>query len=62
MIEIGDRRAAIDFAALWAREGDTVLIAGKGHESGQKTGDVTVPFDDRVELRSALEALGSLND
>lgn len=62
VIEIGDRRAAIDFAALWAREGDTVLIAGKGHESGQKTGDVTVPFDDRVELRSALEALGSLND
>ncbi|WP_078281476.1 UDP-N-acetylmuramoyl-L-alanyl-D-glutamate--2,6-diaminopimelate ligase [Mycobacteroides franklinii] len=62
VIEIGDRRAAIDFATLWARPGDTVLIAGKGHESGQKTGDVTVPFDDRVELRSALEALGSLDD
>lgn len=62
IIEIGDRRAAIDFATLWARPGDTVLVAGKGHESGQKTGDVTVPFDDRVELRAALEALGSLDD
>ncbi|ALR11540.1 UDP-N-acetylmuramoylalanyl-D-glutamate--2,6-diaminopimelate ligase [Mycobacteroides saopaulense] len=62
VIEIGDRRAAIDFATLWAQPGDTVLIAGKGHESGQKTGDVTVPFDDRVELRAALEALGSLDD
>lgn len=62
IIEIGDRRAAIDFATLWARPGDTVLVAGKGHESGQKTGDVTVPFDDRAELRAALEALGSLDD
>lgn len=58
LIEIGDRRAAIEHATRWARRGDTVLIAGKGHESGQKTGDVVVPFDDRVELRAALEKLG----
>lgn len=56
-VEIGDRRAAIDYAARWARPGDTVLVAGKGHESGQKIGTVTVPFDDRVELRAALENL-----
>ncbi|MUM18656.1 UDP-N-acetylmuramoyl-L-alanyl-D-glutamate--2,6-diaminopimelate ligase [Mycobacterium sp. CBMA271] len=65
VIEIGDRRAAIEHAARWARPGDTVLIAGKGHESGQKSGDVTVPFDDRVELRAALENLdkpGSSDD
>ncbi|WP_078285667.1 UDP-N-acetylmuramoyl-L-alanyl-D-glutamate--2,6-diaminopimelate ligase [Mycobacteroides chelonae] len=68
VIEIGDRRAAIGFAARWAHPGDTVLIAGKGHESGQRVGAVSVPFDDRVELRVALEGLesskglGSLND
>lgn len=68
VVEMGDRRAAIEFAAGWARPGDTVLIAGKGHESGQRIGAVSVPFDDRVELRAALEGLesskrrGSLND
>ncbi|MGL5442317.1 MAG: UDP-N-acetylmuramoyl-L-alanyl-D-glutamate--2,6-diaminopimelate ligase, partial [[Mycobacterium] stephanolepidis] len=68
LMEIGDRRAAIGFAARWAQPGDTVLIAGKGHESGQRVGAVSVPFDDRVELRVALEGLesskglGSLND
>ena len=35
VVEIGDRRAAIDHAVAWARAGDVVLIAGKGHEAGQ---------------------------
>lgn len=57
VVVIGDRRAAIDHAAAWARAGDVVLIAGKGHESGQTAGGVARPFDDRVELAAALTAL-----
>ncbi|MHA3021087.1 UDP-N-acetylmuramoyl-L-alanyl-D-glutamate--2,6-diaminopimelate ligase [Mycobacterium sp. BMJ-28] len=57
VVEIGDRRAAIDYAVAWARPGDTVLIAGKGHESGQTSGGRTRPFDDRDELAAALETL-----
>ncbi len=56
IVEIGDRRAAIAHAVAWARAGDVVLIAGKGHETGQTAGGTTVPFDDRVELAAALEA------
>ncbi|MFG1932035.1 UDP-N-acetylmuramoyl-L-alanyl-D-glutamate--2,6-diaminopimelate ligase [Mycobacterium sp. NPDC048908] len=59
VVEIGDRREAIDHAVAWARPGDVVLIAGKGHEAGQTSGGQTRPFDDRVELASALEALRS---
>jgi UDP-N-acetylmuramoyl-L-alanyl-D-glutamate--2,6-diaminopimelate ligase len=36
-----------------------VLIAGKGHESGQTAAGQTRPFDDRAELATALEALGA---
>jgi len=43
----GDRRAAIDLALAEARAGDVVLIAGKGHESGQIIGDQRIPFLDR---------------
>ncbi|MCG5432726.1 UDP-N-acetylmuramoyl-L-alanyl-D-glutamate--2,6-diaminopimelate ligase [Mycobacterium sp. MYCO198283] len=56
VVEIGDRRAAIDYAVAWARPGDTVLIAGKGHETGQTAAGRTTPFDDRIELARALEA------
>lgn len=59
VVEIGDRREAIDYAVGWARAGDTVLIAGKGHESGQTRAGRTRPFDDRDELASALDALES---
>ncbi|WP_395311145.1 UDP-N-acetylmuramoyl-L-alanyl-D-glutamate--2,6-diaminopimelate ligase [Mycobacterium sp. AMU20-3851] len=55
VVEVGDRRAAIDYAVDWARAGDVVLIAGKGHESGQTSRGTTRPFDDRVELAEALE-------
>lgn len=58
VVEIGDRRAAIDYAVAWARTGDVVLVAGKGHESGQTSRGVTRPFDDRLELADALAALG----
>ncbi len=59
VVEIGDRRAAIEHAVAWAREGDTVLIAGKGHEAGQTSGGHTRPFDDHDELAGALEAVNS---
>jgi UDP-N-acetylmuramoyl-L-alanyl-D-glutamate--2,6-diaminopimelate ligase len=53
-----DRRAAIRYALSEARPGDVVVIAGKGHETGQTAGGVTTPFDDRVVARQELEALG----
>jgi UDP-N-acetylmuramoyl-L-alanyl-D-glutamate--2,6-diaminopimelate ligase len=53
-----DRRAAIRHALSEARPGDVVVIAGKGHETGQTIGDRTIPFDDRVIARAELEALG----
>jgi UDP-N-acetylmuramoyl-L-alanyl-D-glutamate--2,6-diaminopimelate ligase len=53
-----DRRAAIAGALRAARPGDVVLVAGKGHESGQTAGGVTLPFDDRVVARDELGALG----
>lgn len=56
VVEIGDRRAAIEHAVRWARPGDVVLVAGKGHETGQTADGRTQPFDDRVELARALEA------
>ena len=58
VVEIGDRREAIDYAVAWAQPGDIVLVAGKGHEPGQTSHGVTRPFDDRDELAAALEALG----
>jgi UDP-N-acetylmuramoyl-L-alanyl-D-glutamate--2,6-diaminopimelate ligase len=54
LVEIGDRRKAIDYAVAWARAGDVVLIAGKGHEAGQTSRGHTRPFDDRDELAAAL--------
>ncbi|WP_228000893.1 UDP-N-acetylmuramoyl-L-alanyl-D-glutamate--2,6-diaminopimelate ligase [Nocardia australiensis] len=58
--EIGDRAEAIAAAVDWARPGDVVLVAGKGHEAGQEIQGVKHPFDDRDVLAAALERrLGS---
>jgi UDP-N-acetylmuramoyl-L-alanyl-D-glutamate--2,6-diaminopimelate ligase len=59
VVEIGDRRDAIVHAVTWARPGDIVLVAGKGHETGQTAAGVTRPFDDREELAEALVAITS---
>ena len=52
--EIADRRAAIEAAVAEARVGDIVLLAGKGHETGQEVAGVVHPFDDREVAREAL--------
>jgi UDP-N-acetylmuramoyl-L-alanyl-D-glutamate--2,6-diaminopimelate ligase len=49
-----DRRQAIHDAVEWARRGDTIVIAGKGHETYQIIGSRTLPFDDRLVAREFL--------
>jgi UDP-N-acetylmuramoyl-L-alanyl-D-glutamate--2,6-diaminopimelate ligase len=51
---VPDRRAAVERAVAWARPGDVVVVAGKGHEQGQEVAGVVHPFDDRVVLRESL--------
>ncbi|WP_206427865.1 UDP-N-acetylmuramoyl-L-alanyl-D-glutamate--2,6-diaminopimelate ligase [Rhizobium sp. CIAT894] len=57
--EIGDRAAAIREAVGMLKSGDTLIVAGKGHEEGQTIGSVTLPFSDHAEVRKALEELKS---
>jgi UDP-N-acetylmuramoyl-L-alanyl-D-glutamate--2,6-diaminopimelate ligase len=54
---ISDRRAAIRAALTEAKPNDTVLIAGKGHETYQTIGTTSFPFDDRVVARELLDEL-----
>jgi UDP-N-acetylmuramoyl-L-alanyl-D-glutamate--2,6-diaminopimelate ligase len=54
-----DRATAIARAVELAREGDVVVVAGKGAEQGQQFADRTVPFDDRETARHALRNLGA---
>jgi UDP-N-acetylmuramoyl-L-alanyl-D-glutamate--2,6-diaminopimelate ligase len=56
---VPDRAEAIARAVELAREGDVVVIAGKGAEQGQQLADRTIPFDDRDAARDALRALGA---
>ena len=58
-----DRAKAIRQALREAREGDIVLLAGKGHETYQVIEAKAVPFDDRKVARRVLRELGyGLND
>jgi UDP-N-acetylmuramoyl-L-alanyl-D-glutamate--2,6-diaminopimelate ligase len=50
-VEIGDRRRAIETAIAELGPGDLLLIAGKGHETGQIVGGETLPFDDAEIVR-----------
>lgn len=56
--EIGDRAEAIHHAIAGLEAGDVLVIAGKGHESGQIIGGTVHPFDDRQEAVNAVVALG----
>jgi UDP-N-acetylmuramoyl-L-alanyl-D-glutamate--2,6-diaminopimelate ligase len=58
-VEIGDRAAAIRHAVGILGSGDTLIVAGKGHEEGQTIGDKVLPFSDHAEVRKALEEVGS---
>lgn len=55
--EIGDRAEAIRVAVGMLKTGDTLIVAGKGHEEGQTVGSVTLPFSDHAEIRKALGGL-----
>jgi UDP-N-acetylmuramoyl-L-alanyl-D-glutamate--2,6-diaminopimelate ligase len=55
VIEVAGRADAIAAAVAAAGAGDTVLVAGKGHETGQEIAGVVHPFDDRLVLRAAIE-------
>ena len=57
VLEVGDRRSAIREAVRTARPGDIVLVAGKGHETGQEIDGVVHPFDDREVAREELACL-----
>ncbi|WP_108658949.1 UDP-N-acetylmuramoyl-L-alanyl-D-glutamate--2,6-diaminopimelate ligase [Acuticoccus kandeliae] len=55
-IEIGDRGEAIRHAIGLLKEGDALVVAGKGHEEGQIVGDRVLPFSDHSAVIAALEA------
>jgi UDP-N-acetylmuramoyl-L-alanyl-D-glutamate--2,6-diaminopimelate ligase len=59
VLEIGDRRAAIAAAVGLAAAGDILLVAGKGHETGQEIAGTVHPFDDRTVLRDVLAGTGT---
>ena len=58
-IEIGDRHEAIRSAVAGLGPGDVLLIAGKGHETGQIIGDRVVPFSDHEAVAAALKELAA---
>ncbi|CUX25812.1 UDP-N-acetylmuramoyl-L-alanyl-D-glutamate--2,6-diaminopimelate ligase [Agrobacterium genomosp. 13] len=59
-VEIGDRSQAIHHAVSLLSNGDTLIVAGKGHEEGQIVGSVTLPFSDHEQVRAALAGLEGL--
>ncbi len=60
-IEIGDRRHAIEAAIGGLGPGDLLVIAGKGHETGQIVGGETIPFDD-AEIAREIAGRGRSPD
>src|SRR5262249_1924454 len=58
-VEIGDRREAISGSIAELRRGDVLLIAGKGHETGQIIGKQVLPFSDHDAVAAALEGKGA---
>lgn len=60
LVEEGDRRLAIRRALALAGPGDIVVVAGKGHETGQEIHGVVSPFDDRVVAAEEIAARGSV--
>jgi UDP-N-acetylmuramoyl-L-alanyl-D-glutamate--2,6-diaminopimelate ligase len=58
-IEIGDRRAAIREAIAELQSGDVLLVAGKGHESGQIIRDQVLPFSDHEAIATALKEIAA---
>ena len=56
-IEIADRGEAIAAGVAMLRAGDVLVVAGKGHETGQIVGDRTLPFSDHEAVRAALGSL-----
>ncbi len=53
-VEIGDRIEAINYAVSKLSEGDMLVIAGKGHENGQKIGSQVIPMNDLEEAAKAI--------
>ena len=58
-VEIGDRGEAIQTAIAALKEGDVLLVAGKGHETGQKIGNRVLPFSDHEAVMAAVERMGA---
>jgi len=58
-IEIDDRKAAINYAIANMQPGDTLLIAGKGHEKYQIIGDKSLPFDEHQIVKEIVSQNGS---
>ena len=56
---VADRAEAIAHAVSLAGPGDAVVVAGKGHETGQEVAGVVLPFDDRLVLRRALQQVSA---
>jgi UDP-N-acetylmuramoyl-L-alanyl-D-glutamate--2,6-diaminopimelate ligase len=59
VVEIGDRKEAISMAIEGLRIGDLLIVAGKGHETGQIVGDRVLPFSDVDEVEAVLGNLAA---
>jgi UDP-N-acetylmuramoyl-L-alanyl-D-glutamate--2,6-diaminopimelate ligase len=58
VLSIADRKEAVKVACTLAKEGDIILVAGKGHEKYQEIKGVKHPFDDKQVLEESFKLLG----